>query len=250
MVDRLRGEIELTADADLANHHIRNWPFLEDLPDGGATEGQILVARSSVWTPENLDVAHLPIGGTLVLSNLTINGTFLLTGSMSGVSYTELEDIPSTFTPNTHTHTRADITNFTHSHIVSEITDFSTELENTRRLTANFVIYSTTTLTTGTKAYVKMPADGEITSVEAYANATCTVQAEIYAGTYGDFPLDTGDQISASTTDPGMSSANKYRDTTLTGWSTTVTAGDIWEFVITTATTATLAGFAITMDRD
>jgi hypothetical protein len=41
------------------------------------------------------------------------------------VSYNELSDIPLTFTPSSHTHVKADITDFSHTHVKADITDFS-----------------------------------------------------------------------------------------------------------------------------
>ena len=40
-------------------------------------------------------------------------------------SYNDLTDVPSTFPPSAHTHTKSDITDFTHTHTKSDITDFT-----------------------------------------------------------------------------------------------------------------------------
>jgi hypothetical protein len=41
-------------------------------------------------------------------------------------SYNDLEDIPTSFTPTSHTHTKSDITDFSHTHTLSEVTDAGT----------------------------------------------------------------------------------------------------------------------------
>jgi hypothetical protein len=41
------------------------------------------------------------------------------------VSYNELSNIPLTFTPSSHNHVKADITDFAHNHIKADITDFA-----------------------------------------------------------------------------------------------------------------------------
>lgn len=47
----------------------------------------------------------------------------------SRVDYTELTNVPATFPPASHTHTKADITDFAHNHPISEVTGLQTALD-------------------------------------------------------------------------------------------------------------------------
>lgn len=44
----------LTDDLDLAGHHLVDWRYLSDIPQGGATSGQALVWDGTTWTPTTL----------------------------------------------------------------------------------------------------------------------------------------------------------------------------------------------------
>lgn len=79
-------------------------------------------------------------------------------------------------------------------------------------------------------------ADGVITSatIEADVSGSCTV--EVWKTTYAGAPATSADKISASAPIT-LSSAQKNQDTTLTGWSTSVSAGDIICFYLASTST-------------
>lgn len=67
-----------------------------------------------------------------------------------------------------------------------------------------------------------------------------TLTVEVWKDSYANFPPTVADKINASAP-IGVSGTNKSLDTTLTGWSLTLVAGDILRFVITVATVVTKA---------
>lgn len=44
----------LTDDLDLGGHHLRDWRYLEDIPQGGATTGQVLAWNGKSWAPASI----------------------------------------------------------------------------------------------------------------------------------------------------------------------------------------------------
>jgi hypothetical protein len=97
-------------------------------------------------------------------------------------------------------------------------------------------------LTTGLKAnYLTIPFDCEIQEVILLADASGSIQVDIWKTTYANFdagsthPVD-GDSITASAT-PTISTATKSLDSTLTGWTTTLSQGDILAYYIDSVTT-------------
>jgi hypothetical protein len=100
------------------------------------------------------------------------------------------------------------------------------------------------TLTTG--AFVDLFIDFACTvqGVTALADQTGSVTVDIYVCTYAQFDAGAthpvaADKITASAP-VAISSANKYQDTTLTGWTTSIPAGRVVRFIITgTPTTIT-----------
>jgi hypothetical protein len=62
----------------------------------------------------------------------------------------------------------------------------------------------------------------------------------MWKDTYANYPPTVADTITASAK-PTLSTAIKAEDSTLTGWTKTVTAGDVFGFSVDSATTVTRA---------
>ena len=98
-------------------------------------------------------------------------------------------------------------------------------------------------ITTGSKGYFPVEFDGTITMGTLLADQTGSISIEVRKTTYSSFDSGsthpvTGDKISASAP-LAISSAKKYQDSTLTGWTTSVSQGDILEFYVNSASTLT-----------
>ena len=68
--------------------------------------------------------------------------------------------------------------------------------------------------------------------------AGSTIVIDIWKDTFANYPPTVGDTIVASAK-PTLSSENKSEDTTLTGWTTTLSKGDILYFNIDSSSTVT-----------
>lgn len=93
-------------------------------------------------------------------------------------------------------------------------------------------------ITTGTKQWVQVPYACTISKATATADTTGSIQIELWKDTYANFPPTSLDKISASAP-VTLSSAQKSVDTALTGWTTTVTAGDFITPKVNSATGVT-----------
>lgn len=95
-------------------------------------------------------------------------------------------------------------------------------------------------ITTSTDTvFVECPVAGTITQVTvltAGGPGSCVI--DIWKDSYSLFPPTVADTITASAK-PTISSAVKYQDTTLTGWTTAVAAGDVLAFHIDSVSTFT-----------
>lgn len=90
-------------------------------------------------------------------------------------------------------------------------------------------------LTTGVKGFLRAPYGGTITrvtllSIDASATSGDIVM-DVWKDSYANYPPTVADTITASAK-PTLSSANKYEDATLTGWTTSFSAGDVFGFKI------------------
>jgi hypothetical protein len=93
------------------------------------------------------------------------------------------------------------------------------------------------TITTGAKkAYFSVPFACTITKARLLADQTGSIVIDVWKDTYANFPPTVADTIVASAK-PTLSAAQKSEDSTLTGWTKTLAAGDVIEINVDSITT-------------
>lgn len=88
-------------------------------------------------------------------------------------------------------------------------------------------------IATGVHGFVQVPFAGTITkstllSTDASAT-TCSIVIDVWKDTFANYPPTNTDSITASAP-PTLSTDNEVEDATLTGWTTSVSAGNIIGF--------------------
>jgi hypothetical protein len=101
-------------------------------------------------------------------------------------------------------------------------------------------------LTTGLKGYKSFPVAGTITGVRLLADQSGSIVIDIWKDTFANYPPVNADSITAAAP-PTISGADKSEDTTLTGWTTSVSAGDVFGFNIDSITTITRITLELTI---
>jgi len=91
-------------------------------------------------------------------------------------------------------------------------------------------------LTTGIKGDLVIPFNATIVEWSLLADQTGSAVVDIWKNTYANYPPTSGNSITGSAK-PTITSSNKGQSSTLTGWTTTVTAGDILRFNIDSVST-------------
>ncbi len=91
-------------------------------------------------------------------------------------------------------------------------------------------------ITTGVKAYLEVPVACTITVATLLADVSGSVVIDLWKVAYASYPPTVTNTITASAK-PTISSAVKSRLTTLTGWTTAVSAGDILAVNVDSAST-------------
>jgi len=91
-------------------------------------------------------------------------------------------------------------------------------------------------LTTGSKGFIEVPFACTVQQVTLLADQSGSVVIDIKKSTFSGFPTTSSIVASAP---PTISSAQKSQDATLTGWTTTISAGDILEYSVSSASTIT-----------
>lgn len=112
-------------------------------------------------------------------------------------------------------------------------------LDNTKLGVAGITIDGAgSAITTGIKGYIRIPYAGTITKATVLADQSGSIVIDVWKDTYANYPPTVADTIVASAK-PTLSSAIKSEDSTLTGWTTSVTAGDVLGFKVDSASTLT-----------
>lgn len=81
-------------------------------------------------------------------------------------------------------------------------------------------------ITTGVKGDITFPFACTLTSVQLLGDQTGSIVIDLWKDTYANFPPTVANTITASAK-PTISATNKSLDTTLTGWTVSIAAGDI-----------------------
>lgn len=107
-------------------------------------------------------------------------------------------------------------------------------------------------LTTGMKGYLEVPYACTISQATLLADQSGSVVVDIFRSTYSAFAPPThpvsGDKLTASAP-PTISSTTKSQDATLTGWTTSLAAGDVLGFNVNSATTITRVTCSLKVTR-
>ncbi len=93
-------------------------------------------------------------------------------------------------------------------------------------------------ITIGEKGHLEIPFTCTIQQVTLLADQAGSIVVDIWKDTYANFPPTVADSICASAK-PTISAAQKSQDSTLTGWTKTISAGDILAFNVDSVATVT-----------
>lgn len=103
-------------------------------------------------------------------------------------------------------------------------------------------------ITTGIKGDLSIPFACTITGVILLADTSGSIVIDIWKDSYANFPPTVADKITASAK-PTISSSNKSSDSTLTGWTVAIAAGDILRFNVDSASTVTRVTILLKVNR-
>lgn len=103
-------------------------------------------------------------------------------------------------------------------------------------------------ITTGVKADILIPYACTITAARLLADQTGSIVIDLWKDTYANFPPTIADTITASAK-PTLSAASKAEDGTLTGWTTSLAAGDYLRVSVDSIATITRVTLALSISR-
>lgn len=178
-------------------------------------------------------------------------------------AYSSLTSIPSTFAPSAHTHAATDISTGTldgdrlpglssskkggvpatgtpsGKYLKDDGTwDVPSSGGTQYKLVTAIFDGGGSVISAGSKCYVRFPWAGTITKVTTLADVSGSAVVDVWKDTYANYPPTVADTITASAK-PTLSTATKAEDSTLTGWTTSITAGDVFGFNVDSCSTIT-----------
>lgn len=103
-------------------------------------------------------------------------------------------------------------------------------------------------ITTGVKGDLALDFAATINQVTLLADQSGSIVVDIWKDTYANYPPTVADTITASAK-PTITTATKSKDSTLTGWTTSVASGDTLRFNVDSATTVTRVVVILKMTR-
>lgn len=89
-------------------------------------------------------------------------------------------------------------------------------------------------ITTGIKGYVQCPISGTIDQWTVLADQAGDIEFDVFLDAFASYPSTTSIVAAAP---PELTAADSATDSTLTGWTTSVTAGDVFGFEVISAAT-------------
>jgi len=101
-------------------------------------------------------------------------------------------------------------------------------------------------ITTGVKGDIEFPFNATITAVRLLADQSGSIAIDLWKDTYANYPPTIADTI-VSATPPTITTATKAQDSTLSGWTKTITAGDIIRYNVNSCTAITRCTLMITV---
>lgn len=104
-------------------------------------------------------------------------------------------------------------------------------------------------ITTGIKGYLEVPFSCELLAVRLVAHQSGDIVVDIWKDTFANFPPVDADSITGGN-EPELTADQTYEDLTLTGWTTTLTAGDWLAFNVDSAATVTQVTLSLTVVKN
>lgn len=129
------------------------------------------------------------------------------------------------------------------------ITGAETPAPTTTTETILYVIDGTgSAITVGEKGHLVVDYACTIQSATLVADQSGSIVVDVWKDSYANFPPTDADSITASAP-PTLSGAAKSQDTTLTGWTKNIAAGNILAFNVDSAATVTRVTLALKVVR-
>ncbi len=123
--------------------------------------------------------------------------------------------------------------------MITRVNAGTVDLSNTKIISLSFIIDGGgSAILTGVKGDFEIPFGCTINRATLLADQSGSIVVDIWKDTYANYPPTVADTITAAAK-PTISATTKAQDSTLTGWTTSIAAGDTLRFNVDSCTTIT-----------
>jgi hypothetical protein len=219
--------------------------------DTNATHDLIIVPGSDLTADRNLTITTGDAARTVTLSaNLTVEATALVDQDLTSDADPSFNSVQINDSDDSHQVQLLMASNLTADRTLTITTG------DAARTLALPVIGSVgividgggSVISTGVKGFVECPYTGTIVQATLLADQSGSIVIDVWKDTYANYPPTDADSITAAAP-PTISTATKSQDSTLTGWTTSITAGDIIGFNVDSVTTLTRVTLVLKINR-
>lgn len=201
-----------------------------------------------------------------------VNGTLTAT-TISATTYQNLPVDPNTyitgFTYSSNTFTINDNSGSTFNATINSVTGWTVNGDLTVTGNTSVQSFSATTyyglpvqygsfgivvdgsgsvITSGNKGYLTLPYSGTIISWRMMADTTGSTSVDVWKTNFAGFPPTSGDSITGGNY-PNLTSQQINDSSSLSGWTTTFSSGDIIAFNVLSASTVTRINLTINLTK-
>ena len=218
------------------------------------------------------------VTGFTINGNLNVTGTTNLTGGLtantiSATTYQNLPIDPNTyitgFTYSSNTFTINDNSGNTFNATINTVTGWTVNGDLTVTGNTSVQSFSATTyyglpvqygsfgivvdgsgsvITSGNKGYLTLPYSGTIISWRMMSDTTGSTSVDVWKTNFAGFPPTSGDSITGGNY-PNLTSQQINDSSSLSGWTTTFSSGDIIAFNVLSASTVTRINLTINLTK-
>jgi len=100
----------------------------------------------------------------------------------------------------------------------------------------------------GEKGHLQIPFPCTILEAHAYADQSGSIVVDVWKDTYANFPPTDADSIT-SATPITITDGTKVKDVALTGWTTTISAGDVLSYNVDSCATITRVTITLVVEK-
>lgn len=228
---------------------------LTTITSGSSTSGQVITSNGSNGSYFGPNVATITSNGSNTLTGPFVN---FVSGSGTAFSVTSNTLTIQAVAPSGSTTITANTSNTISPVNIASGTDIGFTATGTsltifstanKYATLNVVIDGGgSAITTGVKGDVVVDFPCTIEQWTILPDQSGSIVIDIWKDTYGNFPPVVGDSITASAK-PTLTSATKAQSGILTGWTTSIVAGDTLRFNVDSITTVTRVTLALRLRR-